>query len=297
MSAVSIGLLSLPPDVVAAGWPLWTLTFAFGACIGSFLNVCIHRLPADESVVRPRSRCPRCGTAIAWHDNVPILSWALLRARCRGCAAPISARYPLVEGATGLLAVLTLWRYGAEPIALAVFAFAAALLLVTFIDLDHRFIPDEVSLPGVLVGLGVSLLPGGVGLADAALGALLGGGLLWLVAFGYERATGREGMGYGDVKLLAMIGAFLGWQAIPAVILVASFTGSLAGLAAMLDRRGRHRLGRVRRRFGVPGVLVSLRRASRRTEIPFGPFLALGAMLVLFGPELTIPLEVFLPIN
>jgi len=291
MTSVSIGLLSLPTDTIVLGWPLWALAFVVGACIGSFLNVCIYRLPAEESVLHPRSRCPRCGTTIAWHDNVPLLSWALLRARCRGCSTPISARYPLVEAATGVLAVLALARFGPEPLTVAVFAFTAALLLITFIDLDHRFIPDEVSLPGIGVGLVVSLLPGGIGIVNALLGAILGGGILWLVAWGYERFAGREGMGYGDVKLLAMIGAFLGWQAVPAVIVIASLTGSVAGLLAMLDRSGRRRLQRVAQRFGARAVAVSLRRASRRTEIPFGPFLALGALVVLYAPSLALPFD------
>jgi leader peptidase (prepilin peptidase)/N-methyltransferase len=293
VSPVSIGLLSLPAEAAAGEWPLLAFAFAFaiGACIGSFLNVCIHRLPADESVVRPRSRCPQCGTAIAWHDNIPLVSWALLRARCRTCGISISARYPLVELVTGALAVLAVARFGAVPLALTCFAFSAALVLITFIDLDHRFIPDEVSLPGIGVGLVVSLLPGGVGLVDAALGAVIGGGSLWLVAWGYERLTGREGMGYGDVKLLAMIGAFLGWQSVPAVVIVASLTGSVAGLAVMLDRSGRARLARVWRRLGPIAALASLRRSSRRTEIPFGPFLALGALVALYLPDLALPIE------
>jgi leader peptidase (prepilin peptidase)/N-methyltransferase len=290
MSAVSIGLLSVPADTIALGWPIWTLAFVVGACIGSFLNVCIYRLPAEESVVHPRSRCPRCATTIAWYDNLPLVSWALLRARCRGCGTPISVRYPLVEALTGGLAILALARFGPEPLTLALFVFTAALVLITFIDLDHRFIPDEVSLPGIVVGLGVSLLPGGIGLRNAALGALVGGGILFLVAWGYERMTGREGMGYGDVKLLAMIGAFLGWQAIPAVIIVASLTGSVAGLLAMFDGRSRRRVRRIQTHFGPLAVLVSLRRASRRTEIPFGPFLALGALVALYVPGLFLPL-------
>jgi leader peptidase (prepilin peptidase)/N-methyltransferase len=291
MSTVSIGLMSVPADTIAFGWPIWTLAFVLGACIGSFLNVCIYRLPADESVVHPRSRCPRCGTLIAWYDNLPLVSWALLRARCRGCSTPISARYPLVEALTGGLAILAVARFGLEPLTIALFVFTAALVLITFIDIDHRFIPDEVSLPGIVVGLGVSLLPGGIGLWNAALGALVGGGILFLVAWGYERMTGREGMGYGDVKLLAMIGAFLGWQAIPAVIVVASLTGSVAGLLAMFDGRSRRRVRRVQTHFGPLAVLVSLRRASRRTEIPFGPFLALGALSVLYLPALRLPLQ------
>jgi leader peptidase (prepilin peptidase)/N-methyltransferase len=197
----------------------------------------------------------------------------------------------LVEALTGGLAILAVARFGLEPLTIALFVFTAALVLITFIDIDHRFIPDEVSLPGIVVGLGVSLLPGGIGLWNAALGALVGGGILFLVAWGYERMTGREGMGYGDVKLLAMIGAFLGWQAIPAVIVIASLTGSVAGLLAMFDGRSRRRVRRVQTHFGPLAVLVSLRRASRRTEIPFGPFLALGALSVLYLPALRLPLQ------
>src|SRR5437867_4147763 len=221
----------LLPAAAAADWPLFALVFTVGACIGSFLNVCIYRLPAEESIVRPASRCPHCAAPIAWYDNVPLVSWTWLRARCRACRASIPARYPLVEAATGALALLALWRFGATPAGAVVFAFSAALLLITFIDLDHRFIPDEVSLPGIVVGLASAFLPGRIAPADALLGVLIGGGVLWTVAWGYERWTGVEGMGYGDVKLLAMIGAFLGWQAVPAVLVVASLTGSLGSVA------------------------------------------------------------------
>jgi leader peptidase (prepilin peptidase)/N-methyltransferase len=272
------------------GWLMLTVAFAAGACIGSFLNVCIYRMPEDQSVVRPRSRCPGCGTFIAWHDNVPIFSWAWLRARCRSCQAPISARYPLVEAATGGLAVLAFARFGPTPIAAVAFAFTAALLLITFIDLDHRFIPDEVSLPGIVIGLAASFVPGWpVHPTDALFGVLLGGGILWAVAWGYERMTGVEGMGFGDVKLLAMIGAFLGWQAIPGVLVVASIAGSIAGIAVMLSE-GASRAGRrVVKRFGVRALPAFAQRAARRTAIPFGPFLALGAALALYHPELTQP--------
>ena len=265
-----------------------SLAFVLGACVGSFLNVCIYRLPEDESVVRPASRCPRCGTPIAWRDNLPVLSWLLLGARCRTCATPISARYPLVEAATGGLAVLALLRFGPSAAAAVAFLFTAALLLITFVDFDHRFIPDEVSLPGIAVGLGAAFLPGGVSPLDALAGAVLGGGVLWAVAWTYEHATGIEGMGLGDVKLLAMIGAFLGWQAIPVVLVVASFTGSLVGLALIFTRRGRRRLRRAARRLGPRAVLPFVRRAARRTEIPFGPFLALGAVLALYHPAVTL---------
>jgi leader peptidase (prepilin peptidase)/N-methyltransferase len=267
-------------------WPLLALAFSAGAVVGSFLNVCIYRIPADESVVRPGSRCPGCKTPIAWYDNVPIVSWLVLRARCRRCGEPIAARYPLVEAIAGALAVLALVRMGPTTHGLAAFAFTAALLLITFIDLDHLFIPDEVSLPGIAIGLAVALLPGGVTLPDAFGGVLLGGGVLWALAWGYERLTGIEGMGFGDVKLLAMIGAFVGWQGIPIVVLIASVTGSLAGLFAVFSPRGRRGLRRVGRALGPRAVLPYLRHLGRTTEIPFGPFLALGALVVLYWPEL-----------
>ena len=290
MTQVISGMLL--PAAAAADWPLFALVFTTGACIGSFLNVCIYRLPAEESVVRPASRCPGCATPIAWYDNVPLVSWAWLGARCRACGARIPARYPLVEAATGALALLALVRFGATPAAAVAFAFSAALLLITFIDLDHRFIPDEVSLPGIVVGFACAFLPGRIGPADALLGALVGGGLLWAVAWGYERSTGVEGMGYGDVKLLAMIGAFLGWQAVPAVLVVASLAGSIAGVALIAVRGGGRGGRRVVRQLGPRALIPFARRAARRTAIPFGPFLALGAMLALYRPDLTMPWHV-----
>jgi leader peptidase (prepilin peptidase)/N-methyltransferase len=278
-------MLALPAGTAPGGLPLLVMAFAFGACIGSFLNVCIYRLPADESVVRPGSRCPRCGTAISWYDNVPLVSWLLLGARCRTCRARIPARYPLVEAMAGALAVLALVRLGLTAHAAVAFAFTAALLLITFVDVDHRFIPDEVSLPGILVGLAVSFLPGGTTPLDSAIGAAVGGGVLWLVAWSYQRLAGIEGMGLGDVKLLAMMGAFLGWQAIPTILIVASITGSIVGFGLIMAR-SRTRLGRVARTFGPGALRPYLQRVSRRTEIPFGPFLALGALLALYHPTL-----------
>ena len=285
-------LVAMTPAAIDTGdWFLWTVTFCVGAAIGSFLNVCIYRIPADESVVHPGSRCPGCRASIAWYDNVPILSWLVLGGRCRRCRATIASRYPFVEAATGALALLALWRLGVSTPALVAFAFTAALLLITFIDFDHFFIPDEVSLPGVLIGLAVSALPHGIGLANAALGAALGGGILWLVAWGYERSTGTEGMGLGDVKLLAMIGAFLGWQSIPIVLVVASIGGSLAGAFVIFGARGRREMARVAHTLGWRAVPTFVRRAARRTAIPFGPFLAFGAVVALYVPQLTLPLS------
>ena len=280
-----------PSDAARAGdWLLYAVALIVGLVVGSFLNVCIHRLPRQESVVWPGSQCPRCAAPIAWYDNIPLLSWLLLRARCRSCGGSISARYPLVELTTGLLAVLALVRFGPTPGGLVAFAFAAALLVVSVVDLEHLIIPDVVSLPGILVGLAVSaLVPGGVGLWNAIAGVWLGGGLLWLVAMTYERATGVEGLGLGDAKLLAMVGAFLGWQASPAVLVIASVVGTVAGLAVLLSHDGRHAARRVRRMLGPAAVAVHWRRAARRTAIPFGPFLALGAAVALFTPQLALP--------
>jgi len=241
------------------------LAFGLGAIVGSFLNVCIHRLPRGESIVRPGSHCPFCGNSIPARDNIPILSYLALRGRCRSCAARISTRYPLVEALTGLLAVGILWRYGWQPVAPLHFAFAAALVVITFIDVDHQIIPDAISLPGIGVGMTASfLVPGTPTPFDAAVGVLLGGGILYGVAIAYQRWTGIEGMGLGDVKLLAMIGAFLGWRGVPLCLLIASLTGSLVGLA----------------------IAVGLRK-GRRYPIPFGPFLSAGAIAtVLFGDPL-----------
>ncbi len=288
MTTVPAAMLPLAPAAAAAAWPVFTVVFVLGACIGSFLNVCIHRLPAEESIVRPGSRCPRCGTPIAWHDNLPIVSWLWLGARCRHCRSSIAVRYPLVEFGTGLLALAALLAFGPTPTGAVAFAFTAALLLVSVIDLDHRFIPDEVSLPGVVVGLALAVVTGHPSPLESALGAALGGGVLWLVAWGYQRATGIEGMGLGDVKLLAMIGAFLGWRAIPAVLVIASVVGSFTGFAVMLAPRDRAKRQRIARRLGRRALVPYVRRAARRTEIPFGPFLALGAVLVLFFPALAV---------
>ena len=266
--------------------PVAALALLVGLAIGSFLNVCIHRIPAGQSVVWPGSRCPACAAPIAWYDNIPLFSWLRLGGRCRACRASIGTRYPVVEALTAGLAILSLARFGTTPWAAVAFVFSCAMLVVSLIDIDEGIIPDVISLPGILIGLAVSVLvPGGVGMWDAVAGACLGGGLLWAVAAGYQRAAGIEGLGLGDVKLLAMIGAFLGWQSIPAVLLVASITGSLGGIAIMLGRRGRTRARRVLRWLG-PAALF---RHLRRTPLPFGPFLALGAVTALYVPELALP--------
>lgn len=244
---------------------LMIFAFAFGAAMGSFANVLIHRLPRGKSIVKPGSRCPACDAPIRWYDNIPIISYLILRARCRSCGASISVRYPVVEALTGLLYAGLVWRTGIQPVTLVLSVFVWALVVVTFIDLDHRIIPNIISVPGTLCGITVSFLPGYPRPLDAALGAILGGGFLLLILFGYQKIMKDEGMGMGDVKLLAMIGSFLGWQALPITILVSSLTGTMVGVVYAIVR-------------GEP---------VRKFPVPFGPFLALGAVVhIFFGVEL-----------
>lgn len=213
------------------------------------------------SVVSPPSRCPSCESSIRWFQNIPILSWLLLRGRCAVCKQPIACRYPFVEALNGLLFVLAFFRFGFTSEAIVYAILSSLLLVVTFIDLDHRIIPNVISLPGVIAGFVCALffLPT-ITWQDSLFGILLGGGLLWGVAFGYKLLTGVDGMGMGDVKLLAMIGAFLGWK----LVLPTIFLGSLAGTVV-----------------GVP--LMFYRRAGRRLALPFGPFLSFGALLALYA--------------
>ncbi len=234
--------------------------FFFGLILGSFLNVCIHRMPTGSSIIHPPSSCPSCGVKIRFYDNIPLLSYLFLRGRCRRCDAPIPLRYPLVELLTGLLSTALVLRYGPGVPYVLHLAFVSGLIVITFIDLQHQIIPDAISLPGVAVGVAVSLTPwGSVSWVDSLIGAAAGGGGLLAVAWGFERLTGKEGMGLGDVKLLAMIGAWMGWRALPFIILSSSLFGILIGGAALL-----------------------LARRGLRARIPFGPFLALGTLLLFF---------------
>ncbi len=239
--------------------------FAFGAAMGSFANVLIHRLPMGLSIVSPGSRCPSCSARIRWFDNIPIVSYFILGGRCRACKTVISPRYPLVEALSGFLFAAMLFRFGIQPATAALALFAWALLVITFIDLDHRIIPDIISLPGTILGLAFSFVPGFPRPMDSAIGVAIGAGFLFLILYAYEKIMGEEGMGLGDVKLLAMIGAFLGWQALPVTVLVSSLTGSIVGVGYAL----------------IKGESV------RKFPVPFGPFLALGAIVHLFfGVEL-----------
>lgn len=231
----------------------------FGLLVGSFLNVVILRLPEGESIVFPPSRCPGCGKPIRWHDNIPLVSFILLRGKCRDCGSPVSWQYPLVELCTSLLAAALYLRFGLVPVTGLYFVFCCALLAIIFIDFRHQIIPDAISLPGIVFGFGSSFFNPEVAWQSAGLGIILGGGSFYALAAVYYLITRREGMGGGDIKLLAMIGAFLGWQSLPFVIFGSSLMGTFAGLAAMARQK-----------------------KGGRTVIPYGPFLSLAAIFYLF---------------
>lgn len=241
---------------------VFVFTFLFGLCVGSFLNVVVARLPAGRSIVRPGSACPRCEKSIAWYDNIPVLSYALLGARCRACRAPISWRYPAIELMCGALFALAYLYFGSSPRLVAALILLAVLVAITWIDLDHQIIPDVLSLPSIGVGLLVSAAPGGIGWRDALAGTIVGGGLFVLIIVGSSLAIGQPGMGVGDVKLGAMLGAFLGWKLVLLSILLSVLIGG--PLAAILLASGRK---------------------ARKDPVPFGPFLALGGMISLFWGE------------
>ena len=239
------------------------IALVLGLVFGSFLNVVIARLPRGQSIVSPPSRCPRCKSRIQPWDNIPVLSFLILRGRCRNCRKPISWRYPVVEITAGVLLFLLARRAEHPALLVPHAAFLLALLAVAWIDFDTRTIPDAVTIPGVGLGLAASLF-GPPGIFAAALGALAGGLSLWLVGTIYERATGVPGMGGGDVKLAAMMGAFLGAGGVFGAIFLASFAGSLFGL-----------------------LLIARGRGDRRSAIPFGTFLAPSAVaLLLYGDAL-----------
>lgn len=241
-------------------WLIAVFAFLFGLAAGSFLNVVIHRLPRGESIIRPRSRCPQCFSQIAWYDNIPVFSFILLRGKCRRCGEKISWRYPVIELISGFLAFTMFLRFGLRPESLIYYAFAASLLAASMIDLYHKIIPDQISLGGMVTGVLISLIPG-VGLKPSAslLGAAAGFLILFALIEGYYLFTKREGMGLGDAKLLGMIGAFLGWRALPGVVLIGSFSGLV-----------------------IASYMIFLKGKGRYYKIPFGPFLSAGAVAWLF---------------
>lgn len=272
---------------------LWNPTYfvvilaLFGLLIGSFLNVVIHRLPrmmerdwriqcaelsgeappTEEplSLSRPRSRCPACGHKISAFENIPILSWVVLRGRCASCKTPISPRYPIVEGLTSALFALSAIRFGPGLAALGASILIGSLIALTFIDIDTQLLPDSITLPLLWLGLLFNVSEMYVSLFSAVIGAMAGYLSLWLVYWAFKLATGKEGMGYGDFKLLAALGAWLGWQMLPLVILLSSLVGAVVGV-----------------------FLIVAAKRGRNVPIPFGPYLASAGVLALFwGNDLT----------
>lgn len=235
---------------------IFTLT---GAAVGSFLNVCISRIPEGISIVSPPSRCPHCGHPVRFYDNIPLISYLLLGGKCRDCGEGISWRYPLVELLTAVFAWLLFRRYGMTPAYPVAFLFICVLIVVTFIDLDHQIIPHILTLGGIPAFAVLAVLFLGLTAVDAFLGIMIGAGSLYFVAVYYEALTGREGMGGGDVNLLAMLGAFLGWKSLLSILLVSSLLGAVVG-----------------------AVLILGKGKDMRYAVPFGPFLCAAAVIYLF---------------
>ena len=226
----------------------------FGLAVGSFLNVCIYRLPRRESLNWPGSHCTTCNRALAWYENLPLVSWLALRGRCRTCGAAISPMYPAVEAITGAVFVAGYFIYGWTPLLAVRLMFASAMVVLFAIDLRHHILPNAITLPGIVIGFALSfVLP--PGWLASLIGLIAGGGILFAIGEAYYRFRGIEGLGMGDVKMLAMIGAFLGWKLMLVTLVLASFSGSLVGVGLMLTGRG--------------GMTFAL---------PFGTFLAVGAI-------------------
>ena len=235
---------------------IWALVFLalFGLIVGSFLNVCIYRLPRKQSVNWPGSRCTSCARPLSWYENVPVISWVVLRGRCRTCGEGISAIYPLVELITAGLFVAGYVIYGWTPLLAVRLAFACAMVVLFAIDLRHHLLPNVITVPGIVIGFALSLfLP--PGWKSALIGLLAGGGVLFAIAEGYYRLRGIEGLGMGDVKMLSMIGAFLGWKLMLVTLVLGSFAGSIIGLG-----------------------VIALGRGGMKAALPFGTFLAVGAL-------------------
>jgi leader peptidase (prepilin peptidase) / N-methyltransferase len=242
-------MTEVPPLVVG------TLFAVLGLVVGSFLNVCIYRLPLKQSIAWPASRCTSCERPLDWYENIPVAAWLALGGRCRTCHTSISAMYPIVELVTGALFVGGYLLYGATPLGFVRIAFGCAMIVLFVIDLQHRILPNVITVTGVPIGLALSLfLP--PGWQESLIGLLLGGGVLYVIGEAYYRLRGIDGLGMGDVKMLAMIGAFLGWRLTLVTLVFASFTGALVGMAVIASGRG-----------------------GMKAALPFGTFLAAGAVI------------------
>jgi len=246
---------------MTAGWVVFAAIF--GATIGSFLNVCIYRLPRRQSIVWPRSACPHCQRELAWYENLPIVGWLWLRGRCRTCRGAIAIRYPIVEALTAAMFAGGAWYYGPSMLLVSRLVFGCALIVLFAIDLEHHLLPNAITLPGIIAGFLFSLFTE-PGWTASLIGIVFGGGLLYAIAEAYYRIRHEEGLGMGDVKMLAMIGAFIGWQLTLLTLMTASLAGSVIGLGLLATGRG-----------------------SMKYALPFGTFLALGAAFAaVLGPGL-----------
>lgn len=242
---------------------LLVISALFGAIVGSFLNVVILRLPDEkQSIVFPSSHCPACQSSLAWYENIPVLSFLFLRGKCGHCRSHISIQYPLIEILTAFLATALMYKFNLTPLVFGYFLFGAALIVIIVIDIHHQIIPDVISLPGIIAGFLFSFCNGAAGWQSSLIGILAGGGVLYAIALLYFYLRKIDGMGGGDIKLLAMIGAWLGWPSLPFVILASSASGTIIGLIAMVKQK-----------------------KGGQTRIPFGPFLSGAALVYIFYSE------------
>jgi len=245
--------------------PLTIILFIFGACIGSFLNVCIFRIPEKKSIVFPGSFCPVCNNSIPFYCNIPILSFLFLQGKCKECKTRISLRYPLIEILTGIVPVFLFFKFGPTPSFLFWFSFICTLIVISFIDFDHQIIPDIISIPGIFIFASSGFFIPGMSFTNVLMGILAGGGILYSIAFLYYKLRNTQGMGGGDIKLLAMIGAAIGFKGVIFTIFTGSLAGTVAGVFAMIFTKGN----------------------NSQLKIPFGPYLSLGAILyIFFGMDL-----------
>ncbi|MCD6451683.1 MAG: prepilin peptidase [Acidobacteria bacterium] len=238
--------------------------FLYGIVIGSFLNVLIHRLPQGKSIIKPGSHCPNCGAPIAFYDNIPLISYLILRGKCRNCKSSISYQYPLVEGITGTLFVIFYLKSGLSLVFITETVFSALIIVLIFTDLNHQLLPDVITIPGTIGGLLFSLNGGLTTIGSSLIGAGLGAGIVLAIRELYFRLRGEEGMGLGDVKLMAMIGAFLGWERALLTLVIGSFLGSVVGI-----------------------IIIAKEKGDLRFPLPFGSFLGIASIFSLFyGEEL-----------